>query len=219
MTFSGDKKFGESITTKLEKQLVQATVHLIPRWCETYHLTLLTLVWSLGVVGFGKLAQSSLSYLWGVNAMVLFQYLTDLYDGAVGRHRNTGLVKWGFFMDHFLDFLFLCSLCFCGYLITPPELSHWILILTIVLSGYLIVSFLSFSCTNKFEIYHFNLGPTEFRAVVILINTLIIFTGTHHFKYSLPSAVALLAVGLLIYVWRTSKTLWQLDMETKLQAV
>jgi len=170
-------------------------------------------------VGFGKLAQSSLSYLWGVNAMVLFQYLTDLYDGAVGRHRNTGLVKWGFFMDHFLDFLFLCSLCFCGYLITPPELSHWILILTIVLSGYLIVSFLSFSCTNKFEIYHFNFGPTEFRAVVILLNTLIIFTGTHHFKYSLPSAVALLAVGLLIYVWRTSKTLWQLDMETKLQAV
>jgi hypothetical protein len=98
MSFAGDRKVGESILTSLEKRLVSATVHLIPKSIETYHLTLLTIVWSVFVIVFGKLSQNSLSRLWGINLMIVLQYITDLYDGSLGRYRNTGLVKWGFFM-------------------------------------------------------------------------------------------------------------------------
>jgi len=215
MSFLGDKKVGETWTTKFEKAFVSSTVHLVPRWLETYHLTLLTLVWSLGVIIFAKLAQQSLHWLWGVNLMIIFQYLTDLYDGAVGRQRNTGLIKWGYFMDHFLDFLFLCSLCFAGYLITPPELSGWIFALLIILSSFLVVTFLAFSCTNQFEIYHFNLGPTEFRALVIIVNILLIVLGLEHLKITLPLVCLLLAVLLIIYAFKMSAKIWRLDMEAK----
>jgi phosphatidylglycerophosphate synthase len=31
--------------------------------------------------------------------VIVFQYITDLLDGEIGRKRNTGLIKWGFYMD------------------------------------------------------------------------------------------------------------------------
>ena len=86
---------------------------------------------------------------------VVLQYLTDLFDGAVGRARSTGLVKWGFYMDHFLDFIFQCALIFDYALISPPELNleWWFFAILTITSGYMVNSFLSFAATNEFEIY------------------------------------------------------------------
>ena len=151
--------------------------------------------------------------------MINLQYLTDLYDGVAERHRNRGLLKWGYFMDHFLDFLFLCSLSFAGYLIIPPELSGWIfallIILLIILSSFLVVTFLAFSCTNHFEIYHFNLGPTEVRALVIIVNCLLILFGLEHLKITLPVVCLVLTILLIIYACKMSAKIWRLDMEAK----
>jgi hypothetical protein len=36
------------------------------------------------------------------------QWFTDCLDGALGRYRDTGIPKWGYYMDHFLDFVFMC---------------------------------------------------------------------------------------------------------------
>ena len=118
-SFGGDKKVGQSILSGPEKALVRWGQDKIPLWLETYHLTLLTVLWSLLTVFFGFLAKGNISWLWLVSLMIVFQYLTDLYDGAIGRSRNTGLIKWGFFMDHFLDFVFINSLVLAGYLIAP----------------------------------------------------------------------------------------------------
>ncbi len=215
MSFAGDKKVGESILTNLEKQLVSRTVHLIPKSIETYHLTLLTILWSILVVIFGKLSQSSLSWLWGINVMIVLQYITDLYDGSLGRFRNTGLIKWGFFMDHFLDFVFICALSFAGFLLAPSELSGWYFILLVLLASFMVGSFLSFSCFNKFEIYHYNLGPTEFRILLIIVNIFLIYTGIDHLSYSLPLSCFLLLMGLIFYIWKLSVRLWRVDMESR----
>ena len=32
---------------------------------------------------------------------------TDSFDGALGRRRDTGIPKWGYYMDHLLDFVFM----------------------------------------------------------------------------------------------------------------
>ena len=179
--FAGDKKVGESFLTSLEKKIVAWGVPKIPSNIETYHLTFATVLWSLGVVFFGYLTRYSLSWIWMISVMIIAQYVTDLFDGAVGRHRQTGLIKWGFFMDHFLDFIFICSLAVAGYFIAPEGLTLWYFSLLIVLSCFMVISFLSFATTNKFEIYHHGFGPTEFRLVLVIINTLIFYTGTDHF--------------------------------------
>ena len=213
--FAGDKKVGQSILTKPEKALVAWGIPKIPKSIETYHLTMMTLVWSFLNILFGYLANENLQWLWMVSVMIFFQYITDLYDGAIGRHRNTGLIKWGFYMDHFLDYIFMGSLVVAGYIISPEGLAFWYIVLLILMGSFMANSFLSFAATNKFEIYHFGIGPTEMRIVFILINTFIIFTGTWHFIYTVPGVCLIMAVALIYLVYRTHKQLWEMDMKLK----
>ena len=97
--------------------MVARYVTSVPGWLETYHLTLLTVVWCMGILLLGWLARGNIQWMWMISLMIVFQYITGLFDGAVGRYRNTGLVKWGFFMDHFLDYIFLCAML--------PRITPW----------------------------------------------------------------------------------------------
>lgn len=127
---------------------------------------MLTLVWSFLNPVFGYLAQSNLQWLWMVWVMIVFQYITDLFDGAVGRKRRTGLIKWGFYMDHFLDYVCFCSLIFTGYIVAPAGLgAYFILLLD---GGFMVSSFLSFAATNQFQIYYFGFGQQRCESFLFL---------------------------------------------------
>lgn len=214
-SFAGDEKVGESLLSGMEKGLKDRVVPNIPRPIETYHLTLMTLLWTVINVITGFYAAKNLSALWIVSGMIILQYLTDLFDGELGRRRKTGLIRWGFYMDHFLDFLFLCSLVFVGYMISPPGLEIWYFALLVILGSFMVNSFLSFGATNQFEIYHYGIGPTETRVVFILINTYIIFFGTANFNILLPLTVLLCLIGLIINSYQIQRKLWHHDMRQK----
>lgn len=213
--FAGDKKVGRPLLYGPERALVAWGTPRVPRWLETYHLTLLTLLWSGLNAVFGVLARSDLRWFWGVSAMIVLQYLTDLFDGAVGRARGTGLVKWGFYMDHFVDFIFLGSLVLAGYLVAPPGVAHWFIVLLTLNGAFMVSSFLSFAATNEFEIYVSGVGPTEVRILIIAINTVIISTGTSHFPITVPLICAACLIGLVVVVWSASRKLWAIDMANR----
>ncbi len=217
--FAGDKKIGRSILSGSENRLKNWAVPKIPEYIETYHLTLMTLVWSLLNVIWGFYAKDNLEFLWLVSLMILLQYLTDLFDGELGRQRDTGLIKWGFYMDHFLDYIFLCSLVFVGYMISPIGLEIWYFALVVILGAYMVNSFLSFAATNEFQIYYFGFGPTEMRVIFILVNTYIIIYGTRNFNILLPMVVLLCLIGLIINTYQIHKRLWHLDMQTKQEKI
>src|SRR3989339_1175510 len=104
--FHGDNKVGTWLFSKWEKKFVEKFTPKIPRQIETYHLTMSTVFWSLAIIAFGYLAkQVNIHFLWGTSIMIIGQYLTDLFDGAVGRYRKTGLIRWGYYMDHLLDYI------------------------------------------------------------------------------------------------------------------
>lgn len=213
--FGGAGKVGESILAAPEKRLVAAWVPRIPGWLETYHLTMMTLLWSALVVLFGWLARENLNWLWGSSAMIIAQYVTDLFDGAVGRRRNTGLVKWGFFMDHFLDYVFLCSLILAYYLVAPEGYDVWFIAILALTAGQMVHSYLAFAATNEFRIAFAGVGPTEARIGFVIINTVIIFTWPHYYDITIPLITVVCAAGLVFVVYRTQKRLWQIDMENK----
>src|SRR3712207_5627863 len=102
-------KSSSSLLSPLERRLAARVVPRIPPWLGTHHLTMLTLVWCAGLVAFGHLAAGDLRWLWGSSVMIALQWATDFFDGKVGKYRGTGLVRWGFYMDHLLDFAFLCA--------------------------------------------------------------------------------------------------------------
>lgn len=213
--FSGDKKTGASILSGPENRFKHWAVPRLPRWLETYHLTMLTVLWSAVNVLLGYAAKHSLQWLWLVSAMIILQYVTDLFDGEVGRQRKTGLIKWGFYMDHFLDFIFLCSLVFVGNKISPPDLVDWYFGLLVILGAFMVNSFLSFAATNKFEIYHGGFGPTEMRVGFILVNAFISIRGTRDFHLLLPLTVIICLVVLVVHTWMIHKKLWAADMSAK----
>lgn len=211
--FTGDKKVGESILSRVENKLKFWAVPKIPKFIETYHLTLTTIFWSVINFIIAFYARENLNLLWIVSLMIVLQYITDLFDGELGRQRNTGLIKWGFYMDHFLDFIFLGSLVFVGYMISPLGLEMWHVLLLIILVAYMASSFLSFAASNDFEIYYYGMGPTEMRVGFILINVYIVFFGTGYFYILLPLSVIVTLLGLIIKVYKVHKKLWKIDME------
>ena len=212
--FGGAKKDGESILGRYEKSFVQRWVTKVPRGIETYHLTMLTVAWSIGLVGFGYLAAGDLRWLFAMSAMVIGQYLTDLFDGAVGRHRDTGLVKWGFFMDHFLDFLFAGSFVI-AYSFLAPNMMTWFLGLLLATGATMALSFLNFAATNKFQIAYNGIGPTEIRIAYVAVNTIVFFTGTAVLGWAVPALLVANIVGLAVMAHGTHKKLWAIDMAAK----
>ena len=213
--FQGDKKFGQSILYVPEEALKRVLLPWVPKRVETYHLTLMTVPWCGFILLFSYFARFNIAWLWGVSAMIAAQYVTDLLDGAIGRQRNTGLVKWGFYMDHFLDFVFLCTLLI-GYAILLPQMHRTAVFFVMALfSGFMVNSFLAFSATNRFQIAYMGIGPTEIRLVFILINTLIIIFGIRPLIAALPYTLAGAAFGLFFTVYRTQQELWRIDMAAK----
>jgi phosphatidylglycerophosphate synthase len=215
--FAGAHKTNTSFLSPLERRMAPIIVPLIPSWLETQHLTMLTLLWSLMILLFSFLAAGNIHWLWLVSLMILLQYVTDFIDGKVGKYRNTGLVRWGYYMDHLLDYFFLCSIL-VGYAFILPERSRFQLLLMLSLfAAYDFSTFLAFAASDKLKISYLKFGPTEFRLALIVINALLINFGTKHMIGGLKWVNAGAAVGLCVLIYTTQKKIWQLDMESRRQ--
>ena len=214
--FKGDKKLPmKSLLGGLEKKLITATVHKFPKFIEGYHLTVMTVVWSIGVICFGYLSQYNRNWLWLSSCMLFLQWFTDSYDGALGRFRDTCIPKWGYYMDHFLDFVFLCSI-FIGYsFILSENNTKIIYILLLIFIGFMVNSYLAFAATNEFKITFLGFGPTEARIFFIVLNTYIMYFGVafidKYLKYLVPISLAV----LVVVVFRTQQYIWNIDMKDK----
>jgi archaetidylinositol phosphate synthase len=213
--FPGASKSNNSFLTPFERRLAPLVLPRIPAWLETYHLTMLTLVWSGMILLFSFWAAQDLRWLWGVSVMIFMQYVTDHYDGKIGKYRGTGLVRWGYYMDHLLDYFFLCSVII-GYAFILPERSRYqILIMLAIFSGYEVSTFLAFAATDRFKISYLKFGPTEFRLAIIIINALLVQYGTRQMISGLKYVNIGAAIGLALMIYRAHKVIWTLDMKQK----
>lgn len=213
--FAGANKTNTSFLSPLERKLAPVVIPRIPGWLETYHLTMLTLLWSGLIMVFSFLAARNIRWLWMVSLMIALQWVTDHYDGKIGKFRNTGLVRWGYYMDHLLDYFFLCSILI-GYALILPERSRLQLLLMLALfAAYDFSTFLAFAATDKLQISYLKFGPTEFRVALIMINGLLILFGTKYMISGLKWVNAGAAIGLAFLVYGTQKKIWQLDMAGK----
>ena len=211
-TFAGDRKAPmRSPLAALEKKLIHRYVGRFPPWIEGYHLTLATVLWSPGLIVFGYLAQFSLHWLWGSSAMLFLQWVTDSFDGALGRHRDTGIPKWGFHMDHWLDFLFMWCIPVGYTFIVGGSTVPWLFVFAFIYSAMMANAFLGFAATGEFKITYLGLGPTEIRLAFIALNAAIVFFGPRFLEVALPYVVVVFALGLGVIVFRTQRRIWRVE--------
>ncbi len=213
-TFAGDRKTGQSLLGPIERRFIDWAVPKVPKPIMSHHLTMLTLAWSILMVLFGALANSQPVWLHAMSVLVFLQWLTDSLDGSLGKYRKQGLVKWGFFMDHFLDLLFAGSLVIAySFMVEVWWLRLCFLVLLLVTCAAMAVSFLAFAATNKFQIAYYGIGPTEIRIGYIALNTLVYVVGTAVFSWGVPVVLAMNIAALVVLAVQTSKQLWALDVE------
>jgi archaetidylinositol phosphate synthase len=214
--FDGDKKVPmKSLLAKYERKFIDSNIAKFPTWLEGYHLTLMTIPLSICLIVFGYLAPSNLNWLWLSSIALFLQWFTDSFDGALGRHRDTGIPKWGFYMDHFLDFVFM-SCVFLGYAFLFDGLNKVLIFFMVPAFGCLMVSsFLAFGATGEFKITYLRTGPTEVRAVFILLNCFIVIFGTGFLEKAIIYIFIAFVSALCVVIFRTQKYIWAIDMQNK----
>ena len=215
-TFDGDKKLPmRSLLARCERKFIDSNVSKFPRWLEGYHLTLMTIPWSAGLIVFGYLAKSRYHWLWLSSLMLFLQWFTDSFDGAIGRYRDTGIPKWGFYMDHLLDYVFMAAILI-GYSFLFSGRFQQILYLLVPLFGcFMVSSYLAFGATNEFKITYLGTGPTEMRIWFIILNCAIIKFGVGWLEKILPYIIVLSIIFLCAVIYRTQKYIWKMDMTNK----
>ena len=216
--FAGAGKTNSGFLVPLERRLTAFFLPRIPRWLETYHLTLLTPVWSVLIVVFGYLAASDLRWLWLTNLMIVLHYFTDHFDGKLGKYRDTGLRKWGFYMDHLFDYGFLCSILIGYSFLIPPNSVFSMMLVLCVFSAFMFHTFLMLAATDEFRVSFSRFGPTELRIALIVINGFIIKFGTRGLRGALPWVACGGVIALTVLAYIAQRKLWQVDMKAKAEA-
>lgn len=213
--FQGKNEKRDYLLGALDRKITHSLVHKIPSFIETNHLTLATIIWGLMAVFGGYMAQNNINWLWLVFFMVLFQHITDLFDGVVGRERNTGLIKWGFYMDHLLDFFFLGALMIAYSFLLEAGQKIIMLPAFIIFGGFFVNSFLTFSATNRFQVSVCKISPSEIKITLLIFNIVLIFFGSDLLTKILPLITIIAAFVLIIVIYKTQRRIWKIDMKNK----
>lgn len=165
-----------SILNAAEKKLLVWLAQRQPGWMTSDFLTYLGLVGAMiCALGF-ILAHQNVYYLWISSLGLFINWYGDSLDGTLARVRNTQRPVYGFFIDHTLDAITICLMCIGAGLSPMFRLD----VAMLVLAGYLVLSIYTYISTilrGQFLLTYGNFGPTELRLIIILINTIYMYTS------------------------------------------
>lgn len=162
----------------LEKRAVDKLAVFIPPFIGTKILTFLSLGSSLLILSSYYISAKIRAFLFLASFFIVMQWIFDCLDGAIGRLRREGFVRWGFYMDHLFDCFFMFSVIL-GFWFLFPDAKLQILLLSFLFSAIMANFFLLYGVIRDREPdYSISFGwfsPIEFRLLVILFNFLCYF--------------------------------------------
>ena len=188
-----------SLLNAMEKKALIWMAERQPLWMTSDTLTYIGLlgavIWGLGFA----LAHIDKNYLWISSLGLVINWYGDSLDGTLARVRHTQRPVYGFFIDHTLDAVTICIMCI-GAGISPMFRLD---VAMLVLAGYLVLSIYTYISTiikDEFRLTYGSFGPTEFRLVVILINTVFMYTPLSSISYTIAGQTLGIfdIIGLLI---------------------
>lgn len=168
------KRIQTSLLSAPEKKALNWLAARQPAWVFS---DLLTLVGSLGalMIGLGyALSGININFLWLSTFGLLVNWYGDSLDGTLARYRNTQRPTYGFFVDHMVD-CFNEVAMFVGFGLSPLvkfDLALLVLVCYLLLSIYV---YISAHLKGEFKLTYAKVGPTEFRALAAIINTVLIY--------------------------------------------
>lgn len=191
----------ESVLNSLEHKALIWLAARQPKWVNS---DMLTAIGTFGafLIGLGyALTSVNINFLWLSTFGLLVNWYGDSLDGNLARYRNKQRPIYGYYLDHTMDVINE-SMMFFGAGMAPffdmrLTLSAFILYLLMTLN----VS-MNAHLKSEFKLTYLKLGPTEFRIIIAIANTVLLCFGERILDSVIPNCFIGLVVLMLgiIYV-------------------
>ena len=171
------KRIQTSILNSLEKKVLIWLAERQPKWMTSDMLTYIGTVGAI-IIAIGYILSSrNNNYLWLSTLGFIINWYGDSLDGTLARVRNTQRPVYGYYIDHTVDAINEVVI-FMG--IGLSGLMHLEFSLMALVAYFLITINVSINAHLKkeFKLTYAGLGPTEFRLIMIIINTIYIYSTT-----------------------------------------
>ena len=194
------KRIQTSVLNAVEKRVLVWLAQRQPRWMTSDMLTGIGVAGAV-VVALGYfLSNFHAGWLWVASLGFLINWYGDSLDGTLARVRGTQRPIYGFYLDHNIDGITMAIMCIGAGLSDLLNLY----IAMAVLAVYLLLSisvYINAHLKGEFKLTYAGMGPTEFRLVMIVVNTLFA-TITPLREWSLHFTVAhtSIVLGMLDFV-------------------
>ena len=165
------KRIQTSILNSLEKKVLVWLAERQPRWMTSDILTGIGVVGAVIVAVGYFLSNYHIGWLWLASLGFVINWYGDSLDGTLARVRNTQRPIYGFYLDHNIDGITMAIMCIGAGLSDMLNLY----IAMAVLAVYLLLSisvYINAHLKGEFKLTYAGMGPTEFRLIMIVVNTL-----------------------------------------------
>jgi len=167
----------------IERPALQWFAAHMPPWVMPDTLTGIGIFGAILVLIGYLLSNTNPTFLWLAIAGLFINWFGDSLDGTLARYRHIERPKYGFFLDHTVD-AFNTVIIIMGVAVSTIisfEAG------TLVLVGYLLMSIMVYVQTyveGKFKIAYGKFGPTEMRALLVLLSLYVLFFGVPYLDLS-----------------------------------
>jgi phosphatidylglycerophosphate synthase len=162
-----------SVLRGVEKKALVWLAQRQPKWVTSDMLTWIGTFGSMLIALGYILSHINVNWLWLSSFGLIVNWYGDSLDGTLARVRNQQRPIYGFYLDHTMDAINE-ALMFMGAGLSPFmrfDLSCVILVVYLMLT--LNVA-MNAHLKGEFRLTYAKLGPTEFRLLIVLANTLLI---------------------------------------------
>ncbi len=163
-----------SILNAAEKKALVFLAERQPKWMTSNILSGIGFVGSLMIALGYILTNKDIAYIWLASLGFIINWYGDSLDGTLARVRKTQRPVYGYYLDHTLDCVNECFMFLGAGLSCLMEFKIAALLLIAYLLMTLNVS-MDAHLKKEFKLTYAKLGPTEFRIIVIIVNTLFYF--------------------------------------------
>jgi len=170
------KRIQTSVLNSLEKKILVRMAKMQPRWMTSDILTFIGIVGSVIVAAGYALSNYDISWLWLASFGFVVNWYGDSLDGTLARVRSTQRPIYGFYLDHCVDGLTMAVMCIGAGL--SEMLNLYIAMAVLVVYLLLSISvYINAHLKGEFKLTFAGMGPTEFRLIMIIVNTLFIYVA------------------------------------------
>ena len=162
-----------SILNALEKKVLVWLANRQPKWMTSDDLTCIGVFGAVVIAAGYILSALNVNFLWLSSLGFIINWYGDSLDGTLARVRKTQRPVYGYYLDHTIDAINEVMI-FVG--VGLSGLMHLEIALLALVMYFLITINVSINAHLKkeFRLTYASMGPTEFRILMIIINTLFV---------------------------------------------